>query len=172
MYCLDFYAVLILDGSISHRGLGAKQEVFHPQRFMGQCNTGTIRFTNTSPFHSESHSDFASVIHGSLWFSEFACDVAQHADLAAVVMQEGLSNVCLITPSMTTVRAKIDVTIPRKRKGNIQQHEKAKGILWCILLRVSMGLDGVGWVQFRGAFGFSGYAKVFRLCDTGHHPAH
>ncbi|OWA50088.1 Protein pelota [Hypsibius exemplaris] len=55
---------------------------------------------------------------------EFACDVAQHADLAAVVMQEGLSNVCLITPAMTTVRAKIDVSIPRKRKGNIAQHEK------------------------------------------------
>ncbi|XP_055342363.1 protein pelota-like isoform X2 [Paramacrobiotus metropolitanus] len=53
-----------------------------------------------------------------------ACDVAQHADLAVVVMQEGLAHVCLITPSMTTVRAKVDVTIPRKRKGNIQQHEK------------------------------------------------
>ncbi|XP_064461379.1 protein pelota-like [Ornithodoros turicata] len=55
---------------------------------------------------------------------EQACDPAQSADLAAVVMQEGLANVCLVTASMTLVRAKIDVSIPRKRKGSCSQHEK------------------------------------------------
>ncbi|KAI9584004.1 protein pelota [Glossina fuscipes] len=55
---------------------------------------------------------------------EMACDPTQSADVAAVVMQEGLAHVCLITPSMTLVRSKIEVNIPRKRKGNIQQHEK------------------------------------------------
>ncbi|XP_045785866.1 protein pelota [Maniola jurtina] len=55
---------------------------------------------------------------------EMACDPAASADVAAVVMQEGLAHVCLITPSMTLVRSKIDVTIPRKRKGFVQQHEK------------------------------------------------
>lgn len=39
-------------------------------------------------------------------------------------MQEGLAHVCLITASMTLVRAKIDQVIPRKRKGNVKQHEK------------------------------------------------
>ncbi|XP_046686902.1 protein pelota-like [Homalodisca vitripennis] len=39
-------------------------------------------------------------------------------------MQEGLAHICLITASMTLVRAKIDQVIPRKRKGNIKQHEK------------------------------------------------
>ncbi|ELU07778.1 hypothetical protein CAPTEDRAFT_18454 [Capitella teleta] len=53
-----------------------------------------------------------------------ACDVTQHADLAAVVMQEGLAHVCLVTSSMTLVRAKIDVSIPRKRKGSCSQHDK------------------------------------------------
>lgn len=53
-----------------------------------------------------------------------ACDPTQHADVAAVVMQEGLAHICLITSSMTLVRAKIDQCIPRKRKGNVQQHEK------------------------------------------------
>lgn len=53
-----------------------------------------------------------------------ACDPAANADVAAVVMQEGLAHVCLITPSMTLVRSKIDITIPRKRKGFVQQHEK------------------------------------------------
>ncbi|CAH1645963.1 unnamed protein product [Spodoptera littoralis] len=55
---------------------------------------------------------------------EMACDPAASADVAAVVMQEGLAHVCLITPSMTLVRSKIDITIPRKRKGFVQQHEK------------------------------------------------
>ncbi|KAG6452717.1 protein pelota [Manduca sexta] len=53
-----------------------------------------------------------------------ACDPATNADVAAVVMQEGLAHVCLITPSMTLVRSKIDMNIPRKRKGFVQQHEK------------------------------------------------
>ncbi|XP_018579916.1 protein pelota [Anoplophora glabripennis] len=53
-----------------------------------------------------------------------ACDPTKTADVAAVIMQEGLAHVCLITPSMTLIRAKIDVSIPRKRKGFVQQHEK------------------------------------------------
>lgn len=55
---------------------------------------------------------------------DMACDPVQSADVAAVIMQEGLAHVCLITSSMTLVRAKIDVTIPRKRRGFVQQHEK------------------------------------------------
>ncbi|XP_043942523.1 protein pelota homolog [Protopterus annectens] len=54
-----------------------------------------------------------------------ACDPAQKADVAAVVMQEGLANICLVTPSMTLLRAKVEMTIPRKRKGNCSQHDKA-----------------------------------------------
>lgn len=55
-----------------------------------------------------------------------ACDPTKSADVAAVIMQEGLAHVCLITPSMTLIRAKIDVSIPRKRKGFVQQHEKVR----------------------------------------------
>ncbi|KAG8321263.1 hypothetical protein J6590_049571 [Homalodisca vitripennis] len=55
---------------------------------------------------------------------DLACDPTQNADVAAVIMQEGLAHICLITASMTLVRAKIDQVIPRKRKGNIKQHEK------------------------------------------------
>ncbi|XP_052867919.1 protein pelota isoform X2 [Anopheles cruzii] len=58
---------------------------------------------------------------------EMACDVTQNADVAAVIMQDGLAHICLITASMTLVRSKIDVAIPRKRKGNVQQHEKGLG---------------------------------------------
>jgi len=58
---------------------------------------------------------------------EMATDPAQTADVAAVIMQEGLAHVCLISGSRTIVRAKIDQNIPRKRKGDVKQHEK--GIL-------------------------------------------
>ena len=59
---------------------------------------------------------------------ELACDVTQHADVAAVVMQEGLAHVCLVTPSMTLVRSKIETSIPRKRKGLCSQHDKVSWV--------------------------------------------
>lgn len=54
-----------------------------------------------------------------------ATDPTKSADLAACIMQDGLANVCLVTNSLTLVRAKIDINLPRKRRGNTQQHEKA-----------------------------------------------
>ncbi|KAF6206092.1 hypothetical protein GE061_017317, partial [Apolygus lucorum] len=55
---------------------------------------------------------------------DMCCDPMQNADVAAVIMQDGLAHICLITSSMTLVRMKIDQVIPRKRKGNVKQHEK------------------------------------------------
>jgi len=55
---------------------------------------------------------------------ENACDPTKKADVGAIVMQEGIANVCLVTPSMTLLRAKIEVNIPRKRRGNCSQHDK------------------------------------------------
>lgn len=64
------------------------------------------------------------MMHLLSYLSEQACDATQKADVAAVVMQEGLANLVLVTPAMTLLRAKIEVTIPRKRKGSCTQHEK------------------------------------------------
>ena len=36
-----------------------------------------------------------------------ACDPNEHADLAAIVMQEGLAHICLILSSMTLVKSKV-----------------------------------------------------------------
>ena len=46
---------------------------------------------------------------------EKACNVQAQADIAAVIMTEGLANICLVTDCMTVVRQKIEVTVPRKR---------------------------------------------------------
>lgn len=59
---------------------------------------------------------------------EQACDPSQKADVAAVVMQEGLANLVLVTPAMTLLRAKVEVTIPRKRRGSCTQHEKVEAL--------------------------------------------
>lgn len=55
---------------------------------------------------------------------EMACDPTQHADLGAILLHEGLGHIMLVTSSMTIVRAKIDMNIPRKRKGFCSQHDK------------------------------------------------
>lgn len=68
---------------------------------------------------SKDHWDFVALERIDL-----ACDPTQHADLGAVIMHEGLCHVCLITASMTLVRAKIDMNVPRKRKGYCGQHDK------------------------------------------------
>src|SRR4051794_19152766 len=35
----------------------------------------------------------------------------------------GLANVCLITANMTIVRQRIEIPIPRKRRGSVKNHE-------------------------------------------------
>ncbi|TDH73557.1 uncharacterized protein CCR75_004710 [Bremia lactucae] len=49
---------------------------------------------------------------------ETACDITKQAELAAVVMQVGLAHLCLIKGDMTIIRAKIEISIPKKRPGN------------------------------------------------------
>ena len=53
-----------------------------------------------------------------------ACDVSKRADLAAVVLEEGLANICLVTQSMTIVKSKIQSSIPKKRRGTSTDHDK------------------------------------------------
>lgn len=52
-----------------------------------------------------------------------ACDLKHSAEIAAVVMQPGLANVCLVTTHMTQVRQKIEMSIPRKRVGSTSGHD-------------------------------------------------
>jgi protein pelota len=56
---------------------------------------------------------------------KLATDVSQQADLAAVVMHAGLAHVCLITPNMTKLVAKVETSIAKKRSGVVSGHEKS-----------------------------------------------
>ena len=50
-------------------------------------------------------------------------DPATTADAAAIVMDEGIASLCLLKPNMTITVAKIEVSIPRKRRGSTDQHD-------------------------------------------------
>ena len=57
---------------------------------------------------------------------ETACDPSKKADLVGLVMQPGLAYLCLITDSMTVVKSKIEINIPKKRNNAVSQHEKGE----------------------------------------------
>jgi protein pelota len=52
------------------------------------------------------------------------CDVAKRAEIAAVVLQEGLAQICLVTENMTIVRQRIESNVPKKRRGTTTDHDK------------------------------------------------
>ncbi|BBM98230.1 protein pelota [Marchantia polymorpha subsp. ruderalis] len=54
-----------------------------------------------------------------------ACDPAASADVAAVILQEGLANICLLGQSVTTTKARLETSIPRKRGAAIAGYDKA-----------------------------------------------
>jgi protein pelota len=53
-----------------------------------------------------------------------ACNVATRAEIAAIVLQEGLAQICLVTEYMTIVRQRIECNIPKKRKGTTTDYDK------------------------------------------------
>lgn len=53
-----------------------------------------------------------------------ACDNDRRAELWAVVLGEGTANICMITEHQTILRQKIEVAVPRKRKGGVDGHSK------------------------------------------------
>jgi protein pelota len=55
---------------------------------------------------------------------DMACDPSRTADVAALIMQEGLAYMCLVTSCMTITKAKIEQHIPRKRRGSCANHDK------------------------------------------------
>ncbi|KAF1846288.1 uncharacterized protein K460DRAFT_417404 [Cucurbitaria berberidis CBS 394.84] len=53
-----------------------------------------------------------------------ACDNDKRAELWAVVLGEGTANICMITEHQTILRQRIEMSVPRKRKGGVDGHSK------------------------------------------------
>lgn len=85
-------------------------------------NVGENRHVQLGAHHTvelEPHRNFS--VQKARWDTIFlerldtACNPVKQAQVAAVVMQQGLAHVCLITSHMTLVRAKLEKAIPKKR---------------------------------------------------------
>jgi protein pelota len=53
-----------------------------------------------------------------------ATDPSVRCEIAALTMEEGLAHICLLSNVITSVKAKIEMPIPRKRKG-VSGHDKS-----------------------------------------------
>lgn len=53
-----------------------------------------------------------------------AIDPENKAEVGAVVMEEGLANICLLTENMTVLRQRIQHSIPKKKRGDNSGYEK------------------------------------------------
>ncbi|KAL7666628.1 Protein DOM34 [[Candida] zeylanoides] len=58
-----------------------------------------------------------------------SCSIEDKAEVGAVVLEEGVAHICLVTDSMTVLRSKVEKSIPRKRRaeaaGAAGQHDRA-----------------------------------------------
>ncbi|KAF1745506.1 hypothetical protein MXB_4705, partial [Myxobolus squamalis] len=63
-----------------------------------------------------------------------ACDPSYSADVAAILIQEGLAHIFLINKCSTTLKNKIKHNIPRKHKGHIESREKANIAFYSIII--------------------------------------
>ncbi|KAG0592920.1 hypothetical protein M758_1G281900 [Ceratodon purpureus] len=74
-----------------------------------------------------------------------ACDPAISADVAAVMLQEGLANIFLVGASITTAKGKVETSIPRKHGAAIAGYDKAlnkffENVLQAVLRHVNFGV--------------------------------
>jgi len=56
---------------------------------------------------------------------QMATDPTSGATLAAIVIEPGLAHVCIVTNQMTTVKAKVELSIPKKRPSGPSGHDGA-----------------------------------------------
>lgn len=85
---------------------------------LGQSHTLDLELNRNFTLVKE---EWDSVSLGTL---KEACDAKERSEIGAVVLQEGLANVCLVTEHMTVLRQKVEAGIPRKRRGSTEAYEK------------------------------------------------
>jgi len=102
---------------------------------IGQYHTFTIEAKNTlSIFKDEWDTIHFDVLNT-------ASDVSAKADVAAVLLDEGVANICLVTGHMTVVRQNITQSIPKKRRGSTAQHDKGVARFFEAVLQACLRLN-------------------------------
>ena len=59
---------------------------------------------------------------------EDAIDQSRDTEAVAVVMDEGIANICFLTQSQTVLKQRVDVSVPRKRTGAGRSQDHDKGL--------------------------------------------
>ncbi|CDK24309.1 unnamed protein product [Kuraishia capsulata CBS 1993] len=54
-----------------------------------------------------------------------ACSIDAKAEIGAVVLEEGVAHLCLITENITFLKSKVEKSIPKKKRGDSAAHDKA-----------------------------------------------
>lgn len=69
---------------------------------------------------------------------QLSLDPAVDADLGAIVMQEGLANILMVSRSLTLTRARIETSVPRKGKNALYNRDKAMNKFFGEVLRATL----------------------------------
>ena len=102
-----------------------------PAMRLGGTNVGENEYVQLGQYHTLDlvpHAPFS--LYKKYWdqlYLERLDDATNHeksCEVAAIVMEEGLANICLISNIATIVKARIENSIPRKRKG-ASGHDKS-----------------------------------------------
>ncbi|CAI4052087.1 hypothetical protein SUVZ_14G3180 [Saccharomyces uvarum] len=85
-----------------------------------------------------------------------ACNVEQKSDTAAIVLQEGIAHVCLVTASSTILKQKIEYSMPKKKRATdvVKFDEKTEKFYKAIYNSIKKDLD-------------LGKLKTIILCSPG-----
>lgn len=97
---------------------------------IGQFHTLDLELQRNFALEKEVEGNYA----GEGWDSvaraqlEDAIDPTRGTEAIAVVMQEGLANICFITQHQTVLRQRVEVSVPRKRTGAGRSADHDKGL--------------------------------------------
>ncbi|KAJ9611180.1 Translation factor pelota [Cladophialophora chaetospira] len=97
---------------------------------VGQFHTLDLELNRNFTLEKEVEGDYG----GEGWDSvaraqlEEAIDQTRGTEAVAVVMQDGLANICFITQFQTVLRQKVEVSVPRKRTGAGRSADHDKGL--------------------------------------------
>ncbi|KAG7695315.1 hypothetical protein KL930_003804 [Ogataea haglerorum] len=91
----------------------------HEDVAQGSYHTAELEFNQKFTLYKNDWDDI------SLDLVNKSCSIEAKAEVGAVVLQEGVAHLCLITENMTILRSKIEKSIPKKKRGDSSAHDKA-----------------------------------------------
>lgn len=97
---------------------------------IGQFHTLDLELNRNFTIEKEVEGDYGNEGWDSVARAQLslAIDKTKSTETVAVIMQEGLANICFLTQHQTVVRQKIEVAVPRKRTGAGRSADHDKGL--------------------------------------------